>query len=86
MKQTGEYVVAGGSGCNECKIFDSVNGFQPVAQIKELSRAVFSLDFSNNNDMFAMGGGDGVVRVFNLIHDVWDWLTLKWGVKNLRRN
>jgi hypothetical protein len=44
------------------------------------------LDFSNNNDMFAMGGGDGVVRVFNLIHDVWDWLTLKWGVKNLRRN
>jgi COMPASS component SWD3 len=70
MKQTGEYVVAGGSGCNEVKIFDSVNGFQPVAQIKELSRAVFSLDFSNNNDMFAMGGGDGVVRVFNLIHDV----------------
>lgn len=31
MKTTGEYVVAGGSGCNEVKIFDSVNAFQPVA-------------------------------------------------------
>jgi len=70
MKTTGEYVVAGGSGCNEVKIFDSVNAFQPVAQIKELSRAVFSVDFSNQGDMFAMAGGDGVVRVFNLVHDV----------------
>jgi WD40 repeat protein len=70
MKTTGEYVIAGGSGCNEIKIFDSVNAFQPVAQIKELSRAVFSCDFSNQGDMFAIGGGDGVVRVFNLVHDV----------------
>jgi len=45
--------------------------FKPCAQIRDLSRACFTVDFSNSGDMFAMGGGDGVIRVFNVINEVW---------------
>lgn len=61
-------IVAGGSGANEVKLFDCEE-FKPVAQIKGLSRANFSVDFSKAGDMFATGGGDGVIRVFNVVSD-----------------
>ena len=48
------------------KIFDAQNTFRPIAQVRDLSRACFSVDFSNDNTMFAGGGGDGVIRVFNI--------------------
>lgn len=70
LKTEGDLIIAGGSGCNEVKIFDGNNNFWPCAQIKDLSRACYTVDFSNQGDMFAMGGGDGVVRVFNIINSV----------------
>lgn len=74
QKDAGSLIVAGGAGYNEVKIFDHINAtgqisdyrWKPIAQINELSRACYSTDFSNKNDMIAMGGGDGVVRVFNV--------------------
>ena len=46
---------------------DSNTIFKPIAVVRDLSRAVYTVDFSNAGDMFAMGGGDGVVRVFNVV-------------------
>jgi hypothetical protein len=63
-------IIAGGSGSNEVKVFDGNLMFKPCAQIRDLSRACFTVDFSNSGDMFAMGGGDGVIRVFNVINEV----------------
>lgn len=51
-------------------MFDGNTLFKPCAQIRDLSRACFSVDFSNSGDMFAMGGGDGVIRVFNVVNEV----------------
>ena len=62
--------MAGGSGSNEVKVFDGNTLFRPCAYIKDLSRATFTVDFSNSGDMFAMGGGDGVIRVFNVSSEV----------------
>lgn len=62
--------MAGGSGSNEVKVFDGNTLFRPCAYIKDLSRACFTVDFSNSGDMFAMGGGDGVIRVFNVTNEV----------------
>ena len=70
QKTTGDLIIGGGSGYNEVKVFDGNALFKPCAQIRDLSRACFSLDFSNQGDMFAMGGGDGVIRVFNVINEV----------------
>lgn len=70
LKTEGDLIVAGGSGSNEVKLFDGNNNFWPCAQIRDLSRACYTVDFSNAGDMFAMGGGDGVVRVFNIINSV----------------
>jgi len=69
QKETGDLIIAGGSGSNEVKVFDGNQMFKPCAQICQLSRACFSVDFSNSGDMFAMGGGDGVVRVFNVVSE-----------------
>jgi WD40 repeat protein len=70
QKTTGDLIVAGGSGANEVKVFDGGNSFKPCAQIKNLSRACFSVDFSNNGEMFACAGGDGVIRVFNVANEM----------------
>lgn len=50
------------------KVFDGDTLFKPCAQIYNLSRACFTVDFSNQGDSFAIGGGDGVIRVFNIIN------------------
>lgn len=62
--------MAGGAVANEAKIFDGSNYFQPAATITDLSRAVYSTDFNNGGDMVAIGGGDGVVRCFNIVGDM----------------
>lgn len=54
-------------------MFDGNTLFKPCAYIKDLSRATFTVDFSNAGDMFAMAGGDGVIRVFNVTNEVWWW-------------
>ena len=70
LKTTGDLIVAGGAVANEAKIFDGGNYFQPAATITDLSRAVYSSDFNNAGDMLALGGGDGVVRCFNIVGDM----------------
>jgi WD40 repeat protein len=63
-------IVAGGAGAQEIKVFDGNQMFKPCAHIKNLSRACFTIDFSNSGDMFATGGGDGVIRVFNVVNEI----------------
>ncbi len=63
-------IVAGGAVSNEAKIFDACNYFLPAATITDLSRAVYTADFNNADDMLAIAGGDGVVRCFNIIGDM----------------
>lgn len=62
-------ILAGGAGSNEIKLFDVNDNFKPCAQIKDLSRANYSVDFNKSGDMFATGGGDGVIRCFNVVQD-----------------
>jgi len=66
QKSSYDLIIAGGSGANEVKIFDGDSFFEPCYRIYNLSRACYSADFSNNGEMFAIGGGDGVVRVFDV--------------------
>lgn len=69
-KGHGNILIAGGAVSNEVKLFDTFDYFKPIAQIKDLSRACFTVDFSQDGDSFAMGGGDGVIRVFSLHKDL----------------
>lgn len=71
-KRNGTYIAAGGSVSNEVRLFDGDDYYKPFASINDLSRACFSLDFSNKlehdtgPEMLATSGGDGVVRVFSV--------------------
>lgn len=71
QKHTHDIIIAGGAGANEIKVFDgdSQDPFEPCFKIKNLSRPCLSVDFSNKGDMFACAGGDGVIRVFNVVNE-----------------
>ena len=62
QKNSYDLILAGGSGSNEVKVFDGDSFFEPCYRIFNLSRACYTADFSNSGEMFAIGGGDGVVR------------------------
>lgn len=59
-------VAAGGSGANEANVFDRTAGGGVVGNVLGLSRACYSVDFSNQGTMLAVAGGDGCVRVVNI--------------------
>ena len=46
-------------------------GHSCVAAVTDMSRAVMSIDYANENDMFAFGCSDGYLRVMG-IQDVKD--------------
>ena len=64
--EPGRYIAAGGSGLNEAKIFDHKNGDKVVGTITGLSRGVFAIDFSPENDNVAIAGGDASIRILNI--------------------
>ena len=63
--EDGEIIVAGGSGSNEAKIFDSYSG-QSIGTISGLTRAVYTVDVSSDNKMVAVAGGDASIRLLDL--------------------
>jgi len=62
----GRYIAAGGSGTNEAKVFDHKNGDELVGTITGLSRGVFALDFSPDNERIAIAGGDASIRILSV--------------------
>lgn len=61
-----EMILAGGSGANEAKLFDRQNANAAFGTVMGMSRACYSVDFSNDASMVAVSGGDGCVRVVNV--------------------
>ena len=71
QRDSGDLIIAGGTGSNELKVFEmNDQSFAPCAQISMMCRGCFSCDFSNAGDMIAMGSGEGLTRIFNVISEV----------------
>jgi WD40 repeat protein len=60
------YIIAGGSGSNEAKVFDHRNNNQIIGTITGLSRGVFAADFSPDNHKVAIAGGDASIRILEI--------------------
>jgi len=61
------FIAAGGSGLNEAKVFDHANGDAVVGTITGLSRGIFTLDFSPDNQKIAVAGGDFSIRILDIV-------------------
>ena len=63
-----EFILAGGAGRNEVRIFDNTEegNHKTVGVITELEKACLAVDWGNRSDMFAVGSADGLVRVFSI--------------------
>lgn len=63
----GRFLLAGGSGSNEARIFDLMPDTKStptvLAYMKGMSRACYTVDFNNQGDRFAFSGGDGFIRI-----------------------
>ena len=64
-KTTANYILAGGAYGNEAKIFD-ISG-NHCATITDLTKEVHCCDFTNDDEKFAIAGGDGYIRVFSFL-------------------
>ena len=63
----GRFIVAGGSGSNEAKVFDHAADDALVGTVTRLKGGVFSVDFSPDREKVAIGGGVHCVRVLDVI-------------------
>lgn len=48
------------------KLFDKSNNNKPFCAIYNLPREIGTIDFSYNDEMVAISGADGYVRVFSI--------------------
>ena len=58
-----------GTGCsndNIYRVFDTENKHLPVVTSNYLAKPIYSVDFSNNGNLFSYGGGDGNVRILQI--------------------
>lgn len=62
----GRFIAAGGSGANEAKVFDHASNDALVGTITGLSRGIFAVDFSPDNQKVAIGGGDACIRILDI--------------------
>jgi COMPASS component SWD3 len=62
-KKECDIVAAGGSNTNEVKLFD-ITRAKTISCIHGLPREVYSIDFSFDDKLLAISGGDGFLRVF----------------------
>ena len=65
-KVDGSLILAGGSNSNEAKLFDRNNYEKAFCTITDLSREIDTVDFGNKGNMFAISGGDGLIRLFSM--------------------
>ena len=56
-------LIAGGD-TDEIRVFDK--DYKPIISINGMSRSTFTCDTNKRGDVVAIGGGDGVIRVFRL--------------------
>lgn len=64
----GRFIAAGGSGANEAKVFDRLSNNSIVGTVTGLTRGVFALDFSPNEQKIAIAGGDASIRLLDVIN------------------
>jgi COMPASS component SWD3 len=64
----GNFILAGGSGANEARVFDHANDNALVGTLTGLSRGIFTVDFSEGDfKKFAVAGGDATIRIMEIV-------------------
>jgi len=66
-KKDDESIIAGSSHKNEVRIFDVKKDYSSFGKIGDLTRGVYSVDYANNQDLFAFCGGDGHCHIVQIL-------------------
>lgn len=68
----GRFIAAGGSGANEAKVFDRLSNNAVVGTVTGLTRGVFAVDFSPDQQKLAIAGGDASIRILDIVNKGYD--------------
>jgi COMPASS component SWD3 len=63
----GRFIAAGGSGANEAKVFDRLSDNAIVGTVTGLTRGVFAVDYSPDEQKLAIAGGDASIRILDIV-------------------
>lgn len=65
-KINGESILAGSSGKNEVKLFQNEGDYRILSGVSGMKRGVYSVDYGNNSNKVAFGGGEGLAYYLNI--------------------
>lgn len=66
-KTSNDFCIAGGTQKNEVRVFQNTGtNYRCVAALTDLEKAVLSVDYSNKSNKFAIGSGDGYLRIMEI--------------------
>ena len=65
-KLNGNFAICGGSKLNQAYVVNINEHYKQIGVIYNLSRAVYTVDFGYESNFFAISGGDGIVRLFDI--------------------
>jgi COMPASS component SWD3 len=65
-KLGGNFAICGGSKLNQAYVINMNEHYKQIGSIYNLSRACYTADFGHDSNFFAISGGDGLIRLFNI--------------------
>jgi WD40 repeat protein len=65
-KLNGNYALCGGSKLCQAYVINQSDHYKQVCSIYNISRPVYSVDFAHESNMFAITGGDGIIRLYDI--------------------
>lgn len=65
-KSNSETILVGCSKTNELKLFERASNFAESVGLSNLTEGCFALDYANQDNRFAFGGGDGTVYIMKI--------------------
>lgn len=68
-KANNESIVAGCSRLNQVKIFDRDNEYKDYYKVDNGMKAIFSVDFANNENFFCYSDESGSVKLVRIVYD-----------------
>lgn len=65
-KLNGNFAICGGSKLNQAYVINQSDHYKQIGTIFNLSRACYTVDFGHESNYFAISGGDGIIRLYDI--------------------
>ena len=65
-KLNGNFAICGGSKLCEAYVINQSDHFKQIFTVSNVSRPIYTCEFAHDSNMFALGSGDGIIRLYDI--------------------